>query len=100
MELQLLVQFAINTATSATTGFTPAKLTLGTELQMPIDMIDTTQRVPSVEQLSREMTTIINRVRENIAKTQTQQKIQADKYRRPHKFKEGDMILLDTRNRC
>jgi rubrerythrin len=92
-----MAEFAINDSVSPTTGFTPFQLMYGMHPRKPIDMI-AESKAPAAEEFIKRMTAAINKTRENIDRAQLAMKIQADKRRRDHSFKIGDMVMLSTKN--
>jgi hypothetical protein len=88
-----MAEFAINDSVSPTTGFTPFQLMYGIHPRKPIDMI-AESKAPAAEEFIKGMTTAINKARENIDRAQLAMKIQADKRRRDHSFKIGDMVIV------
>src|SRR3954454_17400520 len=53
---------------------------------------------PSAKKFIADMQEALHRARENILKAQEAQKCQSDKHRQSHKFKEGDLVLLNNKN--
>ena len=66
--------------------------------RMPIDLLNNRSETPAVEDFIKKITGSIRQARENILKAQQGQKTQADKHRRDHTFKIGDLVRLSTKN--
>ena len=74
-------------------------LIYGIQPRMPIDWkIMVKIDASSAKKFITEMQEALYRARENILKAQEAQKCQSDKYCQSHKFKEGDLVLLNNKN--
>ena len=93
-----MAEFAINSAVNESTKFTPFQLIYGVQPKMPIKMGITMSTTPAAEDFFKEMQNAIAEARNNILQAQKNQKIQADKHRRDHKFKIGDLVGLNAKN--
>src|SRR4051812_38867894 len=94
-----VVEFAINNTYQESTKTTPYMLMYGVKPKMPIDQkITVKMDAPSAKKFITEMQEALHRARENILKAQEAQKRQSDKHRQSHKFKEGDLVLLNNKN--
>ena len=91
-------EFVINSSPNDSTGFTPFELMYGLNPSMPINMLDNHSKVPAPEDFIKTMSEAITTAQNNIIKAQIQQKKHADKHRRDHQFKIGDLVLLSNRN--
>ena len=71
----------------------------GVQPRMPINQkIMVKMDAPTAKKFITEMQEALHRARENILKAQEAQKCQSDKHRQSHKFKEGDLVLLNNKN--
>jgi len=91
-------EFVINSSPNESTGFTPFELMYGKNPQLAIDFTDKTSHVPSAEQTIKDISESIKIARNQIIKSQEQQKKYADQHRKDHQFKIGDLVLLNNRN--
>jgi hypothetical protein len=91
-------EFAINSSPNESTGFSPFELMYGKNPECPINLTDKEIRVPSAEDTVKKISEAISIARENIIRSQLNQKRHADKHRRSHKFQIGDQVMLDNRN--
>ena len=76
----------------------PFELMYGKNPQLAIDFTDKTSHVPSAEQTIKDISESIKIARNQIIKSQEQQKKYADQHRKDHQFKIGDLVLLNNRN--
>lgn len=98
--LQYIV-FALRTAVSETTGFTPAKLTFGRELRSlfhvfkDIDSSDLANFNPDLynDQLSKELVVIYKKVVDAVQKSKTRQARVYNLRHRPIVFKQHDLVF-------
>ena len=65
---------------------------------MPMNLTNTVSKVPAAEEFLSRMRQTIEISRRNIRLAQQAQKRQADKHRRNHQFKIGDLVLLSDQN--
>ena len=94
------VEFAINNATNASTGYSPFFLVYG-EHPPSIPSLDLTELaeaapVANVEEWTKTLTNHLNAARSAHEAAQRRQKRYADFYRRPITYKVGDQVLLAT----
>jgi hypothetical protein len=90
------VQFAYNTAVQATTGYSPFYLLYGREPVMPLDVIGnrkTTDIAENTPELVLRLEEARSTARRNIDQVQQRMKARYDAHRRPHKFKEGQLVM-------
>src|SRR5437660_3738643 len=93
-----MAQFAITTA-KTTTGYSPLELIHGgIKARAPSDLIIMAPKVPEAEKLFNQMIDNIKTAKANLLGEQKRQKHHADKHRRPHDFKQGQSVLLSTKN--
>lgn len=98
------VRFAMNSAVTASTGFTPAYLTFGRELRMPSDslsdmrgILDDDNFIPSITPFLKRMSFTMEEARDTHEKAQATQKEYADRSRRDSpEYCIGDLVLLKT----
>ncbi|CAG9137926.1 unnamed protein product [Plutella xylostella] len=98
------IQFAINTAVCQSTGFTPAYLTFGRELRTPCDLTHDLSTVIRSENFVHEITPTLKKLandlkiaKENVEKAQENNRLAANKKRRPDPgYKVGDLVLITT----
>lgn len=96
------IRFAMNTAVSVVTGFTPAYLTFGRELRTPDDNLHDFNQVvvndnfvPEITPKLRLLADTLKEVKANRERNEEHRKIQADKKRRPDPgYNKGDLVLL------
>src|SRR5215212_4702588 len=91
-------EFAINSSVNESTGFAPFELMYGLIPAMPIDLINQDSKIPAAEELIKKIISAVKTARTHIIKAQISQKHHADKHRRQHKFKIGDLVLLNNQN--
>jgi hypothetical protein len=90
------IEFAMNSARSSTTGFTPFYLNYG---RNPSPMIWKGEEVyPGVRQFAENMKDAIMSAHDAIIASRVQNTTQANKKRQPAKFQEGDLVYLSTKN--
>src|SRR4051812_27011687 len=93
------VEFAMNNTYQESTKTTPYMLMYGVQPKMPIDWKITVKTdAPTAKKFITEMQEALHRAHENILKAQEAQKHQSDKHHQSHKFKEGDLVLLNNKN--
>jgi transposase InsO family protein len=98
-ELLPMVAFAMNNAKSASTGETPFMLNHGAHPNTPISIaVPTHSPLPVLGAVFKDMQDTLTRVQDLLRSAQDRQKAYADRSRRDHSFKAGDMVLLSTRN--
>lgn len=98
------IRFAMNSAVTASTGFTPAYLTFGRELRTPLDavtdmraILEADNFVPSVTPYLKRIANALLQARDVHEKAQQQQKKYADEGRRDvPPYEVGDLVLLKT----
>src|SRR5262249_18330604 len=61
-----MAELAINDTVNATTKFSPFRLLYGQEVRIPIDEIDKEIKVPTADELIRDMMETLRKARENI----------------------------------
>jgi len=90
------IEFAMNSARSSTTGFTPFYLNYG---RNPSPMIWKGEEIyPGVRQFAENMKDAIMSAHDAIIASRVQHTVQANKKRLPASFKEGDLVYLSTKN--
>ena len=90
------IEFAMNSARSSTTGFTPFYLNYG---RNPSPMIWKGEEVyPGVRQFAEKMKDAIMSAHDAIIASRIQQTTQANRKRQPATFAEGDLVYLSTKN--
>lgn len=98
------IRFAMNSAVTASTGFSPAFLTFGRELRAPSDVVadmktivDSDNFVHNITPYLRKLSTVMLDARDVHERNQSLQKKYADEGRRaPPEYKVGDLVLLKT----
>lgn len=98
------IRFAMNSAVTASTGFTPAYLTFGRELRAPCDaitdvrtIVEADNFIPSITPYLKKMASVLAQARDVHERAQAESKKYADEGRRPAPlYKEGDLVLLKT----
>ncbi|TFY57697.1 hypothetical protein EVJ58_g6867 [Rhodofomes roseus] len=91
-----MIELAMNTARSDTTGFSPFYLNYG---QMPRTLVwDYQSSYPGVQQFVQRMREAIMSAHDAIIEARVRQTQQANKHRRPAPFKQGDLVYLSTKN--
>jgi len=90
------IEFAMNSAQSSTTGFSPFYLNYG---RNPSPMIWKGEEVyPGVRQFAENMKDAIMSAHDAIIAARVQQTVQANRKRLPAMYKEGDLVYLSTKN--
>ena len=90
------IEFAMNSARTSMTSFTPFYLNYGCN---PSPMIWKGEEVyPGIKQFAKNMKDAIMSAHDVIIASRIQCMIQANKKRRPANFNEGDLIYLSTKN--
>jgi hypothetical protein len=98
-DLLPLAAFAMNNAKSSSTGETPFFLNHGTHPATPVSLGLPQGKLPTLEVVFQDMESTLTRIRDLLRSAQDRQKTYADsRFRQPHTFKEGDRIMLSTRN--
>jgi hypothetical protein len=103
-ELLAPVEFAYNNARSSSTGYSPFFLNYGRQPRVPASAIVLERgngykaEVPTVENFVGHMEKLLSRAKECILAAQQRQKFYADRGRTPVQFKQGDRVLLATKN--
>ena len=93
------VEYSLNQAVNASTGFSPFYLMYGYDpVTPPILGKRECSKVQSVDEMAKSMSADLKAAREHLFKAQQQQKKYADKHRRDVHFKVGDEVLLSTEN--
>lgn len=98
------VRFAMNSAVTSSTGYSPAYLTFGREIRAPADVIADMRTIVESDNIITSLTPYLRRIsnvlfeaREIHEKAQTNQKRFADEGRRPAPdYSAGDLVLLKT----
>jgi len=90
------IEFAMNSARSSTTGFTPFYLNYG---RNPSPMIWKGEEVyPGVRQFAENMKEAIMSAHDAIIASRIQQTVQANRKRKVASFQVGDLVYLSTKN--
>jgi hypothetical protein len=97
-DLLPLVAFAMNNAKSSSTGETPFYLNHGCHPLTPNTVQLPEGKIPSLDVVFADMDATLMRIRGLLQSAQDRQKTYADKARRDHEFKEGDYVLLSSKN--
>jgi hypothetical protein len=93
-----LVEFAYNNSKQASTLHSPFFLNHGQHPLTPIAAVVASRSpAPAVTKFVDDMQAVLKSVKSNIASAQQRQKFYADKKRRDHSFRVGDMVLLAVR---
>lgn len=98
------IRFAMNSAVTSSTGYSPAYLTFGREIRAPADVIADMRSIVESENVVTSLTPYLRRIsrvlfdaREVHEKVQATQKRYADEGRRPAPdYSPGDLVLLKT----
>lgn len=100
-----MVEFAINTAKHASTGYTPFFLNHGREAQTPASFIQgvTTELVSSssnaaAEQFVQQAHTALERAKESLQSAKERQARYANEHRKEWQFQRGDKVKLSNKN--
>ena len=98
-DLLPLAAFAMNNAKSSTTGETPFYLNHGNHPATPISLGLPPGNMPTLDVVFQDLESTLTRIRSLMRSAQDRQKTYADsRFRRPHGFKAGDLVMLSTRN--
>ena len=90
------IEFAMNSARSSTTGFTPFYLNYG---RNPSPMIWKGEEIyPGVRQFAENMKDAIMSAHDAIIASRVQHTMQANKKRLPANFKQGNLVYVSTKN--
>ena len=90
------IEFAMNSARSSTTGFSPFYLNYG---RNPSPMIWKGEEVyPGVRQFAENMKDAIMSAHDAIIASRVQNTVQANRKRLPASYREGDLVYLSTKN--
>jgi ribonuclease HI len=100
------VQFSINNAQHASTGYSPFYLNYGRHPRSPLNIDIAAYKsahhvpydVPSIQTVHEQMQWTLHRVKRLLQGAQDRQKFYADARRRPHTFAAGNYVLLNTKN--
>ena len=92
----LAVEFAINSARSSTTGFSPFQLNYGRNPTSLIWKVE--DEFPGVQKFAKQMKLAIMRAHDSIIASHIENTIQANKKRSLANYKEGDLVYLSTKN--
>ncbi len=93
-----LLEFAVNSSESASTGTSPFYLNYGENPLMPIDHLNPGSNVEDVQQLLLNARIQLKLAREQIIRAQASQARNANKKRRDVTFEVGEKVWLNTRN--
>ena len=92
-------EFAYNSATQESTGFSPFYLNYGHQPDTPMPlMVPKEETNKTVQQFIDELQTNLEAARANLQTAQDRQSREANKHRRAHQFKVGDLVLLSGAN--
>ena len=99
-DLLPFVSFAINNSKSESTGETPFFLNSGQHPRSPAvaEHVFISDHIPALGMVLHEMHDTLDTVKKLLRSAQDRQKSYADEKRRPHEFKEGDSVLLSSKN--
>ncbi|XP_060800756.1 uncharacterized protein LOC132901863 [Amyelois transitella] len=98
------IRFAMNSAITSSTGFSPAFLTFGRELRAPADavndmraILESDNIVPTITPYLKKMAKTLSNARDVHERNQIVQKKYADEHRREAPdYQVGDLVLLKT----
>ena len=95
-----LAEFAANNAVNASTGYTPFFLESGQDPVVPMSLLRSSVRTPNqaVNDMVDRMKVTLESAQANIHQAQERMKRAVDRTRRDETFKEGDEVVLSTRN--
>jgi hypothetical protein len=88
-------EFAYNDSVSATTGYTPFQLTMGSHPRMPMGVLEETN-VPAVDDIIARMSNNISDARDQLVRARAVQAYYHGQTLRPPTFQPNDMVLLST----
>lgn len=93
-----LVEFAINSSVSPTTGYSPFFLNNGREPRLPWSLDNPTPpgRSEAADAFVRRMRVVLADSRRHIVVAQSRQVVAANRHRRHHNFKLGDLVWLSS----
>jgi len=98
-DLLPLAAFAMNNAKSSSTGETPFYLNTGTHPATPISLGLPEGNLPNLDAVFQDMEYTMVKIKKFLQAAQDRQKAYADdRFRRPHEFKDGDQVMLSTKN--
>lgn len=97
------IRFSLNSTRSESTGYSPAYLSFGRELRNISDVSHDTRPIISDENFIPQITPFLSKLNEVVKSAreineiqQDKRKFYADKKRREHNFKIGDLVLVKT----
>ena len=92
------LEFAYNDSVNATTGFTPFYMNYGKHPLTPLALLKDgeTSGVETTDAFVSRMQTDLARAKESIKKAQERQMTNANRHRREHVFKQGDLVYLSA----
>ena len=94
-----LAEFAINGSENSATGMSPFFANYSRELRTPADVGKPAFQVPAADEFADAMFATVTHTRDALEKAKRKYEKQLNKKRRPtEKFKQGDKVLLSTRN--
>ena len=94
-----VLQFAVNNAEQASTGHTPFFLNHGRHPNLPHTLVKPDHSpVPAAEEFVREISGVLEVVKDNLHRAQVRQAKYADVHRREDVFVEGEEVFLSTAN--
>jgi hypothetical protein len=88
-------EFAYNDSVSATTGYTPFQLTMGSHPRMPMGVLEETN-VPAVDDIIARMSNNISDARDQLVRARAVQAYYHGQTLRPPTFQLNDLVLLST----
>lgn len=96
-------EMAINNAVQDSTGYSPYYLTFGQHLNFPLNVAaHRSEEKESVSESAAEFVRrtglLVEEARKRLLAEQEKQRRQANKHRREVKYKEGDMVMLETKH--
>ncbi len=94
-----MVEFAINNAVSAATGYSPFFLNYGRELKTPLDRLAPSTAVPEAQEYLQQLKMAREDAIRLMQEAQARMVRQEDVHRRPAPaYKKGDKVMLSTAN--
>jgi len=97
-------KFTYNAAYRKSLKTSPFRADVGFLLKMPIDLLvpmPSANRMPKIsleaDEVAKQMLSDLRMLREQLEEVQTRMILEANKSRRPHDFKVGDSVFLDSR---